>query len=120
MRRHVRSDTGGSCQRRTCQHARACHARTMGARRLPAMRRWMNHGRGENGWSGPFYWFFWAGRIAHNLDQPDRLHKTNQAGWALINAPMCMGRATGAFCGARLYCVMEGGGSTTGDGLSTW
>jgi hypothetical protein len=33
---------------------------------------------------GTFLLVFWAGRIAHNLDQPDRLHKTNQAGWALF------------------------------------
>lgn len=114
---------------------------------------------------GAFLLVFWAGCIAHNLDQPDQLHK-NKIGWlgavavsglngspgasvtagaegggsgetnhfpanaphictlcqlslysmsgsefctlpcmSWINSLRCMGRATVALCGARLFCA---------------
>jgi len=37
----------------------------------------------EHGWVGSITGFL-GGSIAHLLAQPDRLHRTNQAGWALF------------------------------------
>lgn len=78
MRRHERSDTGVL--------ASAGPASTRGpamqepwARRLPAMRRWMNHGHGKYGWSGPFTGFL--GGLYRPQPRPARPTTQNKIGW---------------------------------------